>query len=102
MTIKYPKSNMIPRRKVSCVVLAAALLLLAGPRRASAYVDPGSGAMLWQLSVAGLVGALFYVRRSTRWLRSRLRSIRAVHGSGAQDPAPTPGGVISPAVSDKR
>lgn len=101
MTIKYPKSNMILRRRGSCVVLAA-LLLLAGPRMACAYVDPGSGAMLWQLSVAGLVGALFYVRRITRWLRSRLRSIRAVHGSGAQDPAPTPAGAISPAASGKR
>jgi hypothetical protein len=102
MTIRYQKSKMAPCRKGHCAVLAAALLLLAGPRMASAYVDPGSGAMLWQLSVAGLVGALFYVRRVTRWLRSRLRSIRAVHGSGAQDPAPTPGGAISPAASDKR
>jgi hypothetical protein len=28
-----------------------------------AYVDPGVGSLLWQIVVAGFVGALFYVRR---------------------------------------
>jgi hypothetical protein len=26
------------------------------------YTDPGSGALLWQLLVAGFIGALFYAR----------------------------------------
>jgi hypothetical protein len=30
---------------------------------AYAYIDPGSGALLWQMLVAGFVGALFYFRR---------------------------------------
>jgi hypothetical protein len=30
---------------------------------AYAYVDPGSGALLWQMLVAGVVGAFFSVRR---------------------------------------
>ena len=30
---------------------------------AQAYIDPGSGALLWQLLVAALVGVLFFLRR---------------------------------------
>lgn len=28
-----------------------------------AYVDPGSGQLIWQMLVAGFVGALFYFKR---------------------------------------
>jgi hypothetical protein len=45
------------------------LLLLALPRPAHAYVDPGSGAMLWQLAAAAVVGSMFYVRRFVGWIR---------------------------------
>ena len=27
------------------------------------YVDPGSGQLIWQMAVAGFVGALFYLKR---------------------------------------
>jgi hypothetical protein len=43
--------------------ITALLLLLATPRMAFAYVDPGSGAMLWQVAAGLAVGSLFYVRR---------------------------------------
>jgi hypothetical protein len=46
-------------------------LLVMGERPLAAYVDPGSGALLWQVLVAGFVGAMFYIRRITRWFRSR-------------------------------
>ena len=46
-----------------------ALLVLATPRRASAYVDPGSGAMLWQAAAAAFIGSLFYLRRFVMWTR---------------------------------
>lgn len=39
------------------------LILLAVPQIASAYVDPGSGAMLWQILAATFLGLLFYVRK---------------------------------------
>ena len=32
------------------------------PNQAFAYVDPGSGALLLQMLIAGFVGALFYLR----------------------------------------
>ena len=51
------------------------LLILATPRRAHAYVDPGSGAMIWQLAVAGIIGSVFYVRRIAGWIRGRFGAI---------------------------
>jgi hypothetical protein len=55
-------------RAFGIVVLA----LLATPRKASAYVDPGSGAMLWQMLAAGFIGTLFYMRRFAAFTRKHL------------------------------
>jgi len=54
------------------LLVTVAALLLAVPKRASAYVDPGSGAMIWQIAVAALIGALFYVRRVAAWIQAHL------------------------------
>lgn len=51
----------------------ATLLALAAAPIAQAYVDPGSGALLWQALMAGVVGSLFYLRRGIEWLRAHLR-----------------------------
>ena len=48
-----------------------ALAMFATEREASAYTDPGSGALIWQMAVAGLVGVSFYFRRRTAWFKSR-------------------------------
>src|SRR4051794_5862018 len=45
---------------------------MALPQMAHAYVDPGTGAMLWQVGAATAIGALFYVKRLATWLRNRL------------------------------
>ena len=54
------------------------MILMAVPRPASAYVDPGSGAMLWQVAAAAVIGSLFYVKRAVAWIKQRfgLRSGR--------------------------
>lgn len=39
-----------------------------------AYTDPGSGAMLWQVMSAAVVGGLFYFRRAVAWFRGGNRS----------------------------
>jgi len=46
-----------------------ALLTMAVPQRASAYVDPGTGSMMWQMAAAALIGSLFYLRRVAGWFR---------------------------------
>jgi hypothetical protein len=52
------------------------LLLFASEGEARAYTDPGSGALIWQMLVAGFVGVAFYFRRLTSWLKGkRLTSV---------------------------
>jgi hypothetical protein len=60
-------------------LLSVSALLLALPKPAHAYVDPGGGAMLWQVAAAALIGSLFYVRRIFLWVRDHLvfQSMRA-------------------------
>ena len=54
--------------------MVLALLALRGAEApALAYVDPGSGTMLWQVVLAGIVGALFYFRSFLARLFSRSR-----------------------------
>jgi len=43
-----------------------------------AYIDPGTGAMLWQVIAAVFIGLLFYVRRIVDWMASKFRR-RAAH-----------------------
>jgi hypothetical protein len=57
------------RSELALVLLA---ILLATPKPAHAYVDPGSGAMLWQIAAAGVIGSLFYVRRAFTWVRDHM------------------------------
>jgi len=46
-------------------------LLLGLPLPLFAYSDPGSGALLLQLLMAGLVGLLFQIRKITSWFKNR-------------------------------
>ena len=48
------------------------LILLAGSEReASAYTDPGTGALILQMLAAGFVSAIFYVRKFTNWFKPK-------------------------------
>lgn len=67
--------NLVPQRvfrRTAGSVFCLLLLILATPRKASAYVDPGSGAMLWQAAAAACIGSLFYLRRLVMWLRKNV------------------------------
>ena len=52
-------------------IFLIALATFATEREARAYTDPGTGALIWQMMVAGLVGVAFYFRRFTSWFKSR-------------------------------
>jgi hypothetical protein len=52
-------------------MLLVALAMFATEREAHAYTDPGTGALLWQMMVAGLVGVGFYFRRITAWWKKK-------------------------------
>ena len=47
---------------ITTIISLLGLLLLL-PSRASAYTDPGSGALLLQTLIAGFTGLVFYFRR---------------------------------------
>jgi hypothetical protein len=56
------------------------MVLIVTERTAHAYVDPGTGSMLWQVLFAAGVGSLFYVRKVFAWvgsLRKRKKSVVA-------------------------
>ena len=55
-------------RRTRWVILL--LLVLLCEQTASAYTDPGSGALLWQILVAGFVGGLYYIRKILHWLKT--------------------------------
>jgi hypothetical protein len=58
------------RRSVAGLPLI--LVLLAGSEReASAYTDPGTGALILQMLAAGFVSAIFYVRKFTNWFKPK-------------------------------
>jgi hypothetical protein len=48
-----------------------------------AYVDPGLGALIWQSVVAGIVGFLFYLKKSRRWI---VNVFRNMFGLGQKPP----------------
>jgi hypothetical protein len=58
-------------KRTFTVVLGSLIFMLAS--HAQAYGDPGSGALLWQMGGAILVGAMFYVRRFVLWVGTRVR-----------------------------
>jgi hypothetical protein len=48
-------------------------VLLVAQIQVYAYVDPGSGTLIWQILLAASFGVMFYLRRIIGWVR-RLRS----------------------------
>jgi hypothetical protein len=51
------------------------LVLLAGSEtEMKAYTDPGSGALIWQMLAAAFVGAGFYYRRLTSWIKRKKKT----------------------------
>jgi hypothetical protein len=50
-------------RKSVKVLWLLVILILASPSRASAYVDPGSGAFVYQAVYAAFLGGAFYFRK---------------------------------------
>jgi hypothetical protein len=53
------------------VLFVLALLSFGTEQQLSAYIDPGTGTVVWQLLMASAVGALFYMRKLNplKWFR---------------------------------
>ena len=61
------------KKQTLATLTAVSLFLLATPSPAAAYTDPGSGAMIWQLIMATMLGAGFYFRRAVFVVKDKLR-----------------------------
>ncbi len=58
---------------MSVSIRHSAVILALSPLPLLAYSDPGSGALLLQLLMAGLIGFLFQLRKVRGWLKNLLR-----------------------------
>jgi hypothetical protein len=75
--MKRNRSQIVSWAQGCATFLALELLLVVcAERPAKAYVDPGSGALVWQGLLATLVGSAFYCRRVIRWVRIRIFKAR--------------------------
>jgi hypothetical protein len=45
------------------------LWLVGSEKEASAYADPGTGTMIFQMLAAAFAGSFFYIRKFTTWLK---------------------------------
>jgi hypothetical protein len=59
------------RRPHRQVALLALVVWFIGAGTAHAYIDPGSGAVIWQALLAAFFGALFFLRGFVRRVRTR-------------------------------
>ena len=50
-----------------------------------AYIDPGSGALIWQSIIGVFVGMFFYLRKTRKWIG---RLMGRVFGIGQRRPKP--------------
>jgi hypothetical protein len=60
-------------RTISGPAALAVVILFATPSDAWAYIDPGTGSYLFQIAVAGLLGAAYTLRRYWHLVTSMLR-----------------------------
>jgi hypothetical protein len=58
------------QRFVAALPVASALLVLACPTDAHAYLDPGTGSMMFQAGIALIVAALFTIKSYWQFLRA--------------------------------
>lgn len=73
------------------LLVALLVVLVLTPRDAHAYLDPGTGSFLLQMLIAGVVGALYYIRVS--WAR-----IKGYFGGTKATATPEPAAI--PPVED--
>jgi hypothetical protein len=71
--MKYLSPRDLSTLRLASRAFLLLLLLTAVEREASGYTDPGSGALLWQVLVAGFVGGMYYFRNILQRIRGKKR-----------------------------
>jgi hypothetical protein len=69
---------------LSFLTILMAMAASAFRLQAQGYVDPGAGAMIWQIIAAGCVGAIFLFRKfMLRWFKKRSPAVDSTRDSGS-------------------
>ena len=58
-------------KRMAAALLLLAVAMIATERPALAYVDPGTGAIIWQSILALVAGIAFSFRRINVWFKNR-------------------------------
>jgi len=58
------------------VLSASVAILIVSSSNAYAYIDPGYGALLWQLLIASVFGILFYARNIISKIKSWFKTTK--------------------------
>lgn len=69
------KSRIRVSRKLPHLLFLGVGVSLAYPSSAAAYIDPGTGSLVLQMLIAGVLGAAFAVKRFWRTIAAFLRSV---------------------------
>jgi len=69
-------ANKICKHQLREPLIVSAIVFFATARDAHAYIDPGTGALIWQMLVAAFVGGLFFVRNISRRVMSWLDTLK--------------------------
>ena len=59
-----------------CYLVSAIIVVVIWCSDAYAYIDPGTGALMWQAVVAALIGGLFYIKKVRDWFVTKIKSLR--------------------------
>lgn len=62
------------KQRIYQTTVLVGLLLIGQPETVHAYVDPGTGALMLQAAIAGVLGVVFFFRQTALKLISFLRS----------------------------
>jgi hypothetical protein len=58
-------------KRMAAALPLLAIVMIATERPAMAYVDPGTGAIIWQSILALVAGVAFSFRRINFWFKNR-------------------------------
>lgn len=82
-----PSLRQTRRRAVRILQATAALVVASAVSapRAEAYIDPGSGALIWQGLLAAAFGLMFYLKGFVRLVKAKLHIGAPKEGADGDD-----------------
>jgi len=67
------------------IFLTLTIVFLIAPQHAFAYLDPGTGSILFQLLIGSVVGGIFFVTSKLELIKARIRQFRKKEEKDSHD-----------------